>query len=128
MNRSASTILLVDDDGAVRESLTRVLTSESYRVRVARGVKDALEHLSEYPPDLVLTDLCMRPLTGWDLIVHLHNRLPRIPIVVITALPLPLAGDVMAAIAAAFRKPVDLEVLVASIRRQLTGAGLRENI
>jgi DNA-binding NtrC family response regulator len=125
MNLPAPTILIVDDDGAVRESIARVLTLESYHVRVARSVKDALEHLSAITPDLVLTDLCMVPLTGWDLIVHLRNRLPHIPVLVLTALPLPLVGECTDAIAEAFRKPVDLELLVTNIRRQLAGAALR---
>ncbi len=111
-------ILLVDDDAAVRNSVGRVLTSEGLHIVTARGAKDALEYIYGNTPDLVVTDLCMAPLTGWDLIKHLHDRHPALPIIVITALSPQTAGVAKRDTAAFFQKPLDLDALLAAIRRQ----------
>ena len=117
------TILLVDDDAAVRDSVARVLTAESMHVVAARGAKDALEHIFRNTPDLVVTDLCMAPLTGWDLIVHLRDRFPALPIFVVSALPQHTAGVARCDAEAFFQKPLDLDALLAAIRRQLAAVG-----
>ncbi len=121
--RPDPTILLVDDDSSVRGSICRVLRAEAIHVIAARGVKDALDHLFWHTPQLVITDLYMAPLAGWDLIAFLRSRHPGLPVFVITALARPFAGEVMDEIAAYFQKPLDLEVFVAAIRRQLGGPG-----
>src|SRR5678815_528973 len=84
---SMPTVLLVDNDSAVRESLSRVLVAERLRVVTAAGAKDALDSMQQYMPDLVITDLLMAPLTGWDLMLHVQGRHSGLPIFVITALP-----------------------------------------
>jgi two-component system response regulator PrrA len=112
-------VLLVDDDAAVRKSIGRALTTEGLRVVQARGVKDALDYLSLIRPDLVITDLCMALLSGWDLIAYLRDHFPALPIVVITALPAESAGGANEAAAAFFQKPLDLDTLLAAIQREL---------
>ena len=113
------TVLLIDDDPSVRASVCRVLGAEAMQVIAARGVKDALEYIFRYVPDLVVTDMCMAPLSGWDLIAYLKDQYPALPVFVISALPLPFAGDGMERIGAYFQKPLDLDQLVAAIRRQI---------
>jgi DNA-binding NtrC family response regulator len=113
------TVLLVDDDCAVRNGISRVLTTEALEVTTARGVKDALDHIYRAVPDLVVTDLCMSPLTGWDLIAFLGPRFPDLPIFVITAQRLPFAGGVEVYSAAFFQKPLDFEALLKAIRQRL---------
>lgn len=118
--KRAPTVLLVDDDAAVRLSIGRVLRAEAIQVVLARGVKDALEHIARQTPSLVLTDMCMGPLAGWDLIAHLRNHHPDLPIFVISAIPSPLGHEGIRPTEAYFQKPLDLDVLVAAIRRQLS--------
>jgi DNA-binding NtrC family response regulator len=113
------TVLLVDDDSSVRNSVCRVLTAEGLRVVPARGVKDALDYLARNTPDLVITDLCMALLSGWDLIAHLGDHHPALPIVVISALPVRSAIGADRVATAFFQKPLDLEALLVAIQREL---------
>ena len=117
--KSGPTVLLVDDDSSVRDSVCRVLASEGLQVVPARGVKDALDYLALKTPDLVITDLRMALLSGWDLIAHLRDHYHSLPIVVITALPAESAGGASETADAFFQKPLDLDALLAAIQRAL---------
>jgi len=119
-------VLVVDDDLPVREGICRVLGSEALQVVAARGVKDALEHIFRHTPDLIITDMCMAPLAGWDLIAHLRSQYRDLPIFVVTALPVTVMGKVMRDIQAYFQKPLDLDALVSAIRSQLGRVGSTE--
>lgn len=110
------TILLVDDDAAVREGLRRVLATEGWRVVPARTGEEALEYLGEEEPDLIITDLRMARISGWDLLFHERIERPHLPIFVITALS-PREADPAAEWAERFfQKPVDPEYLLAAVR------------
>ncbi len=80
-------VLLVDDDSAVRESLRRMLSTEDLMVTTAAGGAEAMRAIELHEPDLLITDLCMASTDGWDLIVRENRLRPAIPIFVITALP-----------------------------------------
>lgn len=117
--RAAATtgpILLIDDDSAVRESLRRVLESEGWRVTAARDGVEALEFLRRQEPALVITDLCMATVTGWDLLFHESLERPHLPIFVITALSPETAAGAELFATAFFEKPLDLDKLIAAIR------------
>jgi len=88
------TILLVDDDAAVRESLQRVLTSEGLTVVTAASGEQAVGQLATLRPALVITDLRMRAVSGWDLVFHYHLHEAGLPFFVITALSHREAGGV----------------------------------
>jgi len=119
LTHAKPTILLIDDDYAVRESLRRVLAAEAFEVVTAKGGKDALESLQEHIPDLIIMDLCMAPLTGWDLMVHLRERHPTVPIFVVTAVPPKSAGGADRMATRFFQKPVDISALITAIRSLL---------
>jgi DNA-binding NtrC family response regulator len=121
------TVLLVDDDSSVCNSICRVLSTEALQVVTAHSVKDGLSHISRNIPDLVMTDLCMAPLTGWDFILHLKYHYPALPVFVITALARQTAGGVDRVATAFFQKPLDLETLLTAIRRQLVEPGNSQN-
>jgi len=126
--KSKPTVLLVDDDSSVRLSISRVLGTEGLQVVAARGVKDALECIARNIPDLVVTDLCMAPLSGWDLIVYLESRFPALPIFVVTALPpVKSARGAGNGADAFFQKPLNLDVLLAAIRNQLGLPGTNQS-
>jgi len=116
---SPPTILLVDDDPAVRQGLARVLASEGWRVVSAASGAEALERLAEQPPDLLITDLHMAEITGWDLLFHETLHRPNLPIFVMTALPVSSVAGADHLAAEFFQKPLELEALVAAIRRRL---------
>ena len=116
---TAPTILLVDDDPAVLESLARVLAIEGWRVISAASGAEALDRLAEVVPDLMITDLSMAEISGWDLLFHENIERPNLPVFVITALPPQVVGGANHFAAEFFQKPLDLDALVLAIRRCL---------
>ena len=114
-----ATILLVDDDSAVLKSLGRVLTAEGWRVVSAASGEEALETLTKLQPDLMITDLRMAGVSGWDLLFHENIQRPGLPIFVMTALPLSAVSGANLIAAEFFQKPLDPGELVAAIRRRL---------
>jgi two-component system, chemotaxis family, chemotaxis protein CheY len=82
-------ILLVEDDDEIRESLSDLLRSEGYDVEQARDGVEALHVLNHgnRPPCLLLLDLMMPNLNGWQLleIMRGDDRLLTIPVVIMTA-------------------------------------------
>lgn len=121
-NRTDATILLVDDDAAVRESLRRVLRTEGWSVISAASGEEALEYLLTHRPDLMITDLSMAAVSGWDLMFHENIQRPELPIFVITALPLPVTGGADKFAHEFFPKPLDLEALLAAVQRYIGNA------
>ena len=117
-----STILLVDDDHGVLASLARVLLSEGWNVITAANGEEALKCLTEQQPDIMITDLSMGDVSGWDLLFHENMQRPGLPIFVITALPPSELGGADRFATEFFQKPLDLEALVAAIHRCLGAA------
>jgi len=78
-------ILIVDDDDALRESLELILSAEGYEVLSSNCGEAALEILSESSVDVVLCDLRMPGLDGFDLIPQISRQLPGIPIILMSA-------------------------------------------
>ena len=115
----SATVLLVDDDRSVRESLSRVLVAEGYHVLTAASVSTAVHRLSAESVDLVITDLRMPKVNGLDLLFHYHFQRPRLPIFVITALPTSACQGAEKIATAFFPKPLDCDVLLSAVRRQL---------
>lgn len=115
----SASILLIDDDPAVLESLSRVLASEGWRVITAKTGEEGLERLQEQEPDLMITDLRMANVSGWDLLFHENLQRPRLPIFVITALPPDATGGADKFATEFFQKPLDLEHLLATVRQYL---------
>jgi len=79
------TILVVDDDPIIRESLQRLFTRRGYAVESAPTAEEALVLLGRAPFDLVLTDLQMPGIDGLALLTRIKERSPQTPVVMITA-------------------------------------------
>jgi two-component system response regulator HydG len=80
-----ATLLVADDDPAVRESLSRVLTREGYTVVLAPDGQAALERLQTGGIDLVLSDLKMPGLTGLELLPRAKAVAPDVDFIMLTA-------------------------------------------
>lgn len=84
-----ASILVVDDDNAIRETLRAILHDEGYTVAVAANGREALEQLeaAPAPPALCIVDLVMPVLNGWELCAALAERptLSRVPVLLISA-------------------------------------------
>src|ERR1041385_4472300 len=78
-------LLVVEDDKAVAESLTRVLTSEDYSVLNASSCDEALLEFSRNDIDIVLLDLTLGAEDGWNVLHALRSLQPDLPIIVTSA-------------------------------------------
>jgi CheY-like chemotaxis protein len=80
-------VLVVDDDAVLRQLLRRMLEPEGYRVVEAENGRAALERLREAAPGVVLLDLMMPEMDGFEFVAEFrrHEAGRAIPIVVITA-------------------------------------------
>lgn len=83
-------VLVVDDDNDMRELLTQVAAALDMPVRQARDGAEALLQIRRCRPALILMDLCMPTMTGWDILDQLRsdNQLKRVPTLVVTTLPI----------------------------------------
>jgi CheY-like chemotaxis protein len=63
-------VLVVDDDPAIRDMLSDSLRYEGYQVETAPNGARAFEMLQSAPPDLVLLDLMMPVMSGWELLAR----------------------------------------------------------
>lgn len=69
-------ILVVDDDMDVREMLCRMLEQDGYEVTPAEGGREALERLDSLAPDLVITDVVMPEVDGFEVLLKLRLLAP----------------------------------------------------
>ncbi len=117
---ASKSVLVVEDDESIRETLKMALQLEGYVVHTADNGRTALERLKEIPePSLILLDLMMPVMSGWEFVdaIEKDDLLLRIPVVVVTAFPLE-AGAIQAK--AIIKKPVDLDLLYRTVRKWCT--------
>jgi two-component system response regulator MprA len=77
-------VLAVDDDELIRTMLSRVLSS-AYDVVVARNGEEALQEIRREKPDLVVLDLRMPVMDGWQLLDRLEESGDDVPVVILSA-------------------------------------------
>lgn len=108
-------ILLVEDHALSRQALARHLSLSGYRVMAAADGQDAADLLDRLPFDLVITDLGLPKLSGFDLIGRIRLKSSKMPILVVSGEPKPekiLNGEVEY-----FRKPVAANVVIEAVKR-----------
>jgi CheY-like chemotaxis protein len=74
-------VLIVDDDALLRMSLLQTLTHAGYKVRSADGGHAALSEIDRETPDLLLSDLNMPGLSGFELLSIVRRRFPAIQVI-----------------------------------------------
>ncbi len=77
-SRSKLQVLLVDDDEAIRESLKMFLTSSDYEVSTAENGRAALLKMNDRLPDLVISDLNMPQMSGYEFLSVIRQRFPQV--------------------------------------------------
>jgi len=114
-----SKILLVDDNTVVRDMLVDLVGSLGYHADAAAGGEEALAMFDRGQYGMVLTDLLMLGMSGWDVLAALRQRDPHVPVVIVTGSP--VVGDPRASQpgVAVLKKPVDVAVLDSMIKRML---------
>jgi len=112
-------ILLVDDNAVVRDMLVDLVGLLGYTADAASGGAEALALFDRNRYDIVLTDLLMPGMSGWEVLTAVRQRDPRMPVVIITGTP--AVGDPRASQpgVAVLKKPIDLKALDATIKEKL---------
>ena len=113
-----ASVLVVDDEESIRESLRMVLEYEGYRVREAATGGDALEAIRKAAPDAVLLDIKMPEMDGLQVMKAVQDRGYDMPVLIITG-----HGDVATAVEATqggafdfFEKPLQRDRVLVSLR------------
>jgi two-component system response regulator MprA len=81
----SSTVLVVDDDDGIRETLRMALSYEGYDVRSAKNGGEGLQYLSTHTADVVIADVMMPHVDGLSMCRALRRRRNTVPILVLTA-------------------------------------------
>lgn len=117
------TILIVDDTRLARSFISKQLQpfANEFNVLTAENGQEALDLAQTVKIDLVITDIEMPVMDGFELLANLNNKYPQIPVFVMTAKGSPEIEERIDAMGSLkyFEKPMDLEALVASIREKL---------
>jgi len=108
-----TTILLVDDEPAIIETLAEVLVWEGFDVVTAANGKDGLAKLEQMTPDLAIIDYMMPVMDGVQMIraMRAHPAYADIPVLVITAAPIAVPEDIRKS-TAILGKPFDVAALL----------------
>lgn len=120
-------ILVVDDDTSICELLRVYLESEGYEVLTANDGAEGLSRFKMYEPDLVLLDIMLPRMNGWDVCKQIRN-ISTVPVIMITAkgevydkvLGLELGADDFLV------KPFEMKELVARVRAVLRRYNVQE--
>lgn len=118
---SAPSVLVVDDDAAVRSILGLTLRRAGFRVHTAGGGREALRRLKRSPCRWLVTDAHMSPMDGFALALKARKARPRLRIVMVSAIAC-APGIAGSPIERFFAKPFASDELVGYLRN---GAGRR---
>jgi two-component system, response regulator, stage 0 sporulation protein F len=114
-------ILVVEDDDAIREFVCDVLIDEGYAALTAPNGVDALDVVHHTPPALILLDLRMPGMDGWEFLDHYHRLpAPHAPVIVCTTAS---DADLRAApvhASSVITKPFDLDYLLRLIKQHVS--------
>lgn len=124
---AGNTILVADDDAAIRTVLTRALESQGYKVRTANTVSSLLTLAESAPTDLIITDVYMPDESVLDVLPHIKAAQPDVPLIVMSAQStLRMAIDATAHGAYEYlAKPFDLDEMLGVVERALAGRGAK---
>jgi DNA-binding NtrC family response regulator len=125
---ASGSILIVDDEAAIRESLETLLAIEGYNVEAARSAEEGLAMLAASPRDLVLLDYALPDRNGIEVLEEIRQRDAGLPVIMITAY-----GTVENAVRAIqagatnfIQKPWDNEKLLADVRASISHLRMEE--
>jgi DNA-binding NtrC family response regulator len=121
------TVLVVDDESGILESLRILLRNEGFEPTMAHGGKQGLEMLGESSPEIVLTDIRMPSVSGVDILAAARQNDPDVPVILMTA-QATLQSAMQAVNEGAFyyiQKPFRNDELIAILRRAAEHRQLR---
>ena len=111
-------LLVIDDDTAVTDLLSLLLKSQGFEVIATNNSSDGLSMIREMQPDLVILDLMMPEMDGWE-VCRAVRQFSQVPIIILSALndPSMIASVLDAGADDYLTKPTPSRVLVAHINR-----------
>ncbi len=124
-----ASVLVVDDEGDIRESLRMILEFEGYRVEEARNGLEALQKVRERPPDALLLDIRMPEMDGLETLRALRERGYDMPVLVLSG-----HADVATAVEATrrgafdfFEKPLQRDRVLLTLRNAVEAYRLQRD-
>jgi len=116
-------VLAVDDSESMRRMVLFTLEGAGYEVVQACDGVEALELARKQPVDLVLTDVTMRGIDGWELVRIIGTILPGLPTILMTGWAVAPAKELPAAPTAVLEKTFTPATLTKSVRNLLAARG-----
>ena len=121
-------ILIVDDDQAIRQSLSGILSDEGFEVSTAANGYEALQRIETLSPDLVLLDIWMQGIDGIETLKEIKKDNPHIQVILISG-----HGNVETAVKATklgafdlIEKPLSVDKVIVTIKNALNFRRLEE--
>lgn len=111
-------ILVADDNRDLVLSLSRLLELMGHSVSPAYCAREALDVLDEVPVDLVLSDIRMPDVDGFDLLRVLRHRFRSLPVILMSGLPI-TSEDIVPLHASIVQKPIDINELERLIQQKI---------
>ena len=122
------TILIIDDDKSVRDSLKMILEYEHYEVEFAENGEQGIQKLNRFPVDVILLDVKMSGMDGIEVLTKIRQKNEKLPVVMISG-----HGTIETAVEATklgafdfLSKPLDRDKLLITVRNALQHAKLAE--
>jgi DNA-binding NtrC family response regulator len=113
----ATTILVIDDEKLIRWSISTILGRAGYRVREAATGKEGLAAVASSTPNLVILDISLPDMDGFDVLKELRQAHPELPVLTMTADATPETARRALRLGACghLEKPCDSAVLLAAV-------------
>ena len=108
-------ILLVEDEAIARYALARMLSLSGYKVMAAADGEHAFELLERHPFDVLITDLGLPGLSGFELIKQVRFKWPKTSVIVVSAET--KAVEILDSETEFFLKPADFNEVIAAVKR-----------
>ncbi|MGH7323570.1 MAG: response regulator [Candidatus Rokuibacteriota bacterium] len=120
--RPDTRVLVIDDEPGVRDVIATTLGREGYLVTTCANGREAVARFDAEAFDVVVTDLGMRGLTGWDVAAHVKANRPATPVVLVTGWGDRFTAEEVHSRGVDFlvSKPFSLDQIRAVVRRALT--------
>ena len=116
-------VLVVDDDPDILQTLGLCLSTEGYRVLMAANGKEALHILEKEQPSVILLDLMMPVMDGWQFVAELENRGRRdVPLLILSADRAVQGHAAQLGANGHLAKPFDLDELLGKVQQLMGGA------